>query len=62
VIVVPGVVLGSGEITKPVSVAALRFSKSAEEKIKKAGGKCMSLEEFSELYPGKFKNKARIMG
>lgn len=47
-IVVPGIVLGLGEITKPVSVAALKFSKSAEEKIKKAGGTCMSIQELFE--------------
>lgn len=45
-IVVPGSVLGSGELTKPVTVAALRFSKGAEEKIRKAGGHTLSLEHF----------------
>ena len=38
-VVVPGVVLGTGEITKPVNVAALKFSGSAKQKIEKAGGK-----------------------
>lgn len=32
------VVLGTGEITKPLRVAAHRFTKSAREKIEKAGG------------------------
>lgn len=32
-------VLGNGEITKPVTVKANKFSKSAIEKIEKAGGK-----------------------
>jgi len=32
-------VLGDGELTKPVSVRANRFSASAKEKIEKAGGK-----------------------
>lgn len=31
-------ILGDGEITKKLKVSAHRFSKSAEEKIKKAGG------------------------
>lgn len=47
-ILVPGVVLGSGEIKKPVNVAALKFSKNAKEKIEKAGGKCMSIQELFE--------------
>jgi large subunit ribosomal protein L15 len=36
-------VLGSGELTKAVTVAAHSFSKSAAEKIKKAGGKVVVL-------------------
>ena len=37
-----------------------RFSKSAREKIKNAGGKCMSIWEFAESYKGK--GKIRIIG
>lgn len=43
---VPGKVLGFGEISKPVNVYALNFSKQAIEKIKKAGGKCKTLEDL----------------
>ncbi len=32
------VVLGNGELTKPVKISAHRFTKSAREKIEKAGG------------------------
>ena len=32
-------ILGDGELKKPLTVSAHRFSKSAEEKIKKTGGK-----------------------
>ncbi len=39
-------VLGSGEITKPMWVYAWKFSKSAKEKIEKAGGKCFSLSSL----------------
>jgi large subunit ribosomal protein L15 len=39
-------VLGSGELTKKLTVAAHRFSKTAEEKIKKAGG-------AAKILPGK---------
>jgi large subunit ribosomal protein L18e len=59
-VVVPGYVLGSGKITKPVSVAALKFSSSAEEKIKKAGGKVMDIEGFIEGKPNV--KTVRIMG
>jgi large subunit ribosomal protein L18e len=58
-IIVPGNVLGTGEVTKPVTVAADRFSKSAQEKIRKAGGKTLSLGEVSESYS---KGRVRIMG
>lgn len=34
-------VLGRGEIEKPVTVSAARFSKTAAEKIEKAGGKAV---------------------
>ena len=51
VALVPGKVLGSGEIKKGVTVAALNFSKTARDKIKSAGGKCISLEELIEINP-----------
>ena len=38
-------VLGEGELTRPVSVSAHRFSESAREKILKAGGKVEVLSE-----------------
>jgi large subunit ribosomal protein L18e len=47
-VVVPGYVLGAGIIKKPVTVAALKFSKGAEEKIEKAGGKTMGIEKLLE--------------
>lgn len=58
-IVVPGVVLGEGEIKKHVTVAALRFSSEAKRKIEEAGGKCLSIEELSKE---KDVSKIRIMG
>jgi len=36
-------VLGDGELKKKLKVSAHRFSKSAQEKIEKAGGKCVVL-------------------
>lgn len=59
-IVVPGPVLGIGSITKPLTVAAVRFSGQARQKIEKAGGKCMDIAEMAKADPaGK---KIRIMG
>lgn len=52
VVLVPGKVLGTGELTKPVVVAALKFSKSAKEKITKAGGKAMTIAELAKQNPG----------
>lgn len=46
--VVPGIVLGTGEVTKKLNVAAWKFSASAKQKIEKVGGKCMSLEHLWE--------------
>ena len=37
------VVLGNGEVSKPLRVSAHRFSKSAREKIEKAGGSVVQL-------------------
>ncbi|RLG48366.1 MAG: 50S ribosomal protein L18e [Thermoproteota archaeon] len=46
VVVVPGKVLGDGVIRKAVTVAALSFSKRAEEKIRAAGGRVLSIGEL----------------
>ncbi|MEM2974641.1 MAG: uL15 family ribosomal protein [Candidatus Micrarchaeia archaeon] len=43
-----GKVLGAGEIALPVSVRANSFSKGAEEKIKRANGKCETIVTMSE--------------
>ena len=51
IIAVPGSVLGIGEITKPVHVAALRFSGKAKEKIINAGGKCLTFQDFLDSPP-----------
>lgn len=50
-VAVPGKVLGFGFINHPVNVAALSFSKSAKEKIEKAGGKCLTFNELINLNP-----------
>ena len=60
IIVVPGKVLGSGNITKKVTVAAWKFSKKAQEKIKKAGGRVLTLDAIINENPKG--SKVRIMG
>ena len=48
---IPGKVLSPGNLTKKVSIAAWSFSDKAEEKIKEAGGKSMSIEELVKTNP-----------
>jgi len=50
-IVVPGVVLGFGELTKPLKISAWRFSNPAKEKIEGSGGKFMSIRDLMEKNP-----------
>ncbi len=59
-VVVPGKVLGEGELERPISVAAFRFSESARQKIVKAGGKVLSIADIMKSNP-KGKN-VRILG
>jgi large subunit ribosomal protein L18e len=50
-VIVPGVVLGYGELTKPVTISAWKFSKPAKEKILKSKGRAISIEELVEKNP-----------
>ena len=47
-VVVPGKVLGSGKLEKPVRVAAFAFSKTAKKLIEEAGGEAIPLEKLLE--------------
>ncbi len=60
IVVVPGKLLGAGEIEKKVTVAAYRASVQARDKIEKAGGRSMSIEELVAQNPKG--SKVRIMG
>jgi len=51
VIVVPGKVLGSGNISHSIVVAAFSFSGNAKEQIEKAKGKCISISELAKQNP-----------
>ncbi|MEM1563782.1 MAG: 50S ribosomal protein L18e [Candidatus Bathyarchaeia archaeon] len=60
IVVVPGKVLGAGEIDHPITVAAFAFSKTAQEKIKRARGKCLSIVELVKKNPKG--SKVKIIG
>jgi len=51
VVIVPGKVLGMGDINHKVTVAAYSFSQSAVEKIKQAKGSVMSIPELAQKNP-----------
>lgn len=51
VVIVPGVVLASGDLSKPITIAAWKFSAQAKEKIKKSKSKTLTIEELIEKYP-----------
>ena len=51
VVVVPGKVLGAGNIDHPVTVAALGFSRQAVEKIRATGGKVVHILQLIEENP-----------
>lgn len=50
-VIVPGKVLSTGNLKKPLTVAAASFSMSSIEKIQKAGGKVLSIKELVESNP-----------
>lgn len=59
-IIVPGKVLGTGKLEKPVTIAAFKFSESAIEAFDASKSKYMSISELMEQNPkGK---KVRILG
>lgn len=51
VIVVPGKVLGIGEIDHKITIACLVCSKKARKKIETSGSKLLSIEELFEQNP-----------
>ena len=60
VVIVPGKVLGSGVLSKKVTVAALSFSDSAKDKILSTKGEVLSIQELLKNNPKG--SKVRIMG
>ena len=51
-------ILGDGELKKKLKVSAHRFSKSAEEKIKKAGGEVIVLPGKAPVAKNKMNHQA----
>jgi len=50
-VVVPGKVLGAGNLDHPIFVAAFSFSAQARLKISKARGKCLSISDLLKTNP-----------
>jgi large subunit ribosomal protein L18e len=50
-VVVPGKVLGAGNLNHAISVAAFSFSAQARIKIAKARGKCLSISDLLKAKP-----------
>ncbi len=60
IVVVPGKVLGAGNLNHKITISAFQFSSGAKEKIEKVGAKIVPLLELSKSNPsGK---GVRIMG
>ena len=60
VVVVPGKVLGSGDLNHRLTISAYQFSEQAKDKLHKAGAEIISLLDLSKEKPnGK---KIRIIG
>jgi|SRR3989338_3199675 len=51
--VIPGKVLGKGEVSEKISIAALEYSKSAKDKIQAAKGSAMMLTDMLTEKTGK---------
>ena len=50
-VVIPGKVLATGELSNPVTIAALSFSERAREKIEAAKGRALKIDELIEENP-----------
>ncbi len=51
IVVIPGKVLGDGNLTKPLTIAAANFSMAALEKISRSGGNPLTIAELIEKNP-----------
>lgn len=60
IILVPGKLLGAGNIDIPVTIAAFHSSEAGRKKIEDAGGKVMAIEDLMKAKPDG--SNVRIMG
>jgi large subunit ribosomal protein L18e len=60
VLIVPGKLLGSGEVSKPLKVAAFKASRTAKEKVEAAGGQVLTIRQLMDENPKG--SGIRIMG
>ena len=51
IIVIPGKVLGMGELDHTLTIACLEYSKSAKKKVESSGSKLISIAELLEQNP-----------
>ena len=51
VVIVPGKVLGAGSIDHPISIGALNFSENARQKLLKAAGTVVTIDEIVQRSP-----------
>jgi len=51
IVVVPGKVLGAGEISKKLTIAAWKFSDEAAKKVQEAKGEVLSIEQLIQKSP-----------
>ena len=59
-VVVPGKVLGEGDLDHKITIAAYKFSESAIDKIQKSGSKYLTLQELMKANPKG--SNVRILG
>ena len=50
-VIIPGKLLGSGNISKKMTVSAYSFSETAKSKVEAAGGKCVSYNDLIKSNP-----------
>ena len=51
IIIIPGKVLGMGELDHTLTIACLEYSKSAKKKVESSGSKLITIEELLEQNP-----------
>ena len=60
ILLVPGKVLGDGELTKKLTVAAASYSDEARRKLAASGGSAFTIEELAKKHPDA--KNVRIIG